>query len=50
MSRQHLTRTIDGNKPTIPVETYLAICINVGLDPNCYITTNESTPPWDSEQ
>lgn len=48
VSRQHLTRTVDGS-PTITVETYRSICDRLDLDPNSYIRTHESTPPWDSE-
>ncbi len=48
VSRQHVTRIVDGGKPTIPVETYLAICAFVGLDPNQHTNQHESTPPWDS--
>lgn len=47
-SRQHITRLVDGDKPTITVETYLAICQYTGLDPNTYSRTHETTPPWDS--
>lgn len=50
VSRQHLTRTVDGDKATITVGTYLAVCERLGLDPDRYTSVHESTPPWDSEQ
>ena len=50
VSRQHITRVVDGDKPTITVETYLAICEFTGLDPNQHTRTHETTPPWDFTQ
>ena len=41
-----MTKILDGEKPTLPVETYRAICVALSLDPNDYAQIQESTPPW----
>lgn len=49
-SRQYITRAIDGETPTLPVETYLIICRRLGLDPNNYADIDRTTPPWESSE
>ena len=50
VARQYVTKILDGEKPTLPVETYRAICVALDLDPNEYATIQESTPPWESSK
>ena len=47
-SRQYLAKILDGAKPTIPVEKFLAICRELDLDPNEYATPDKDSPPWQS--
>ena len=45
-TRQYIAKILDGEKQTIPVDTYLAVCDYADLDPNAHIIPSKSTPPW----
>jgi DNA-binding phage protein len=50
VTRQYLGRVLDGRTPTLPVETYLAVCKALSIDPNRYAKIDRSTPPWESSK
>jgi DNA-binding Xre family transcriptional regulator len=50
VTRQYLGRVLDGHTPTLPVETYLAVCEALSINPNRYATIHRSTPPWESSK